>query len=152
LFVVALMAGAATTVRAQTISYSTRTLSGAELRIGAGEPVTLVAVFATWCTTCRGEFTALDSLQTALAKRNIRVVALSVDQADDEHVRKFTEARKTRVVVARDPSGAVGKTFGAVGVPEAFLVDGKGVIRWRGRGDVRLGLPSLRKQLAALSS
>jgi len=129
------------------VSYAVRTLSGADIRIGAGEPATLVAVFATWCTTCRNEFGTLDSLQTALAPRGIRVLALSVDEKDDAHVRRYTDARRTRVLIARDASGAVGKTFGTVGVPETYLVDDKGVIRWRGRGDLRAGVTELRQAL-----
>ena len=132
------------------LSYSVRTLDGAALRVGAGEPPTVVAVFATWCTICRGEFAVLDSLHDALKGRGIRVLALSVDDADDSHVRRYTTARRTRVLVARDASGAVGRTFGTVGVPEAYLVDARGMVRWHGRGDLRDGLPALGAALAAL--
>lgn len=132
---------------AQSITYTARTITGDSIRIAAGEPATLVAVFATWCTTCRNEFGTLDSLQKALAPRGIRVLALSVDEKDDAHVRRYALARKTRVPVARDATGMVGKTFGTVGVPETYLVDGKGVIRWRGRGDLRARVPDLRQAL-----
>ena len=134
------------------LSYTVRTLAGAEVRIGAGEQPTIVAVFATWCTTCRGEFTTLDSIRSAVGNRGIRVLALSVDDAGDEHVRRYVDARRTRVLVARDASGAVGRTFGTVGVPEAYLIDGKGIVRWHGRGDLRAGIPGLRRALKALSS
>lgn len=137
-------------VSAQTISYTTRTLDSTEVRVGTGQPATIVAVFATWCTTCRNEFGTLDSLKRALAPRGIRVLALSVDERDDAHVRKYTAARGTHVLIARDASGAVGRTFGTVGVPETYLVDDKGVIRWRGRGDLRAGVVALRRALAEL--
>ena len=127
-----------------------KSLNGAEIQVGAGQPPTVVAVFATWCTTCRSEFGMLDSLQAAYGGRGVRVLALSVDEADDAHVRKYVEARKTRVLVAHDGSGAVGKTFGAVGVPETYLIDGNGVVQWKGRGDLRRGLGSLQKALALL--
>ena len=135
---------------AQSVSYAVRTLDGAEVRIGAGEPSTVVAVFATWCTTCRGEFAILDSLHGALARRGVRVLALSVDEADDAHVRRYTQARRTRVLVAHDGSGAVGRTLGTVGVPETYLVDRKGIIRWHGRGDLRAGLAELRRALRTM--
>ena len=143
----------AVAVRAQStapVAYVTRSLDGAELRIGAGEPPTIVAVFATWCTTCRGEFDTLDSLMTALAPRGIRVLALSVDEADDAHVRRYTDARHTRVLVARDGSGAVGRTFGTGGVPEAYLVDDKGIIRWHGRGELRASVGGLQRAIALM--
>jgi thiol-disulfide isomerase/thioredoxin len=144
-----LLAGAAAHAQAP-VSYSVRTLDSTELHIGAGQPATIVAVFATWCTTCRNEFGVLDSLQTALKPRGIRVLALSVDEAGDAHVRRYTDARRTHVLIARDASGAVGKTFGTVGVPEAYLVDGKGVVRWHGRGEFRSGLADLRRAVQAL--
>ena len=133
-----------------TVSYAVRSLDGAEVRVGAGQPATIVAVFATWCTTCRNEFSTLDSLQQALASRKIRVLALSVDDRDDAHVRRYVDARRTRVLVARDASGAVGKTFGTVGVPETYLVDTMGVVRWHGRGDLRAGVAGLRRAITAM--
>lgn len=135
---------------AASVSYTAHALDGAVFEIGAGQPVTLVAVFATWCTTCRNEFGVLDSLQRVLAPRHIRVLALSVDAADDAHVQKYISARKTSVPVARDASGGVGKTFGTVGVPEAYLVDTHGVVRWHGRGELRAGIVELRRVLSEL--
>lgn len=132
------------------IAYSTRTLDSAVMTIGVGQPPTLVAVFATWCSTCRAEFATLDSLHRALAPRGIRVLALSVDERDDAHVRKFVEARKATVPTARDRSGAVGKTFGAVGVPEHFLVDRDGKVRWHGRGDIRASMRAMKDALTKL--
>ena len=133
------------------IAYSIRALDGAEVHVGAGQPPTIVAVFATWCTTCRGEFATLDSIRAAVDSQGVRVLALSVDDASDDHVRRYVRARHTRVLVARDASGAVGRTFGTVGVPEAYLVDGKGIVRWRGRGDFRAGIMELRRALAVVN-
>ena len=132
------------------LSYSVRTLDGTAIRIGAGEVPTVVAVFATWCTTCREEFAVLDSLHDALKGHGVRVLALSVDDSDDAHVQRYTSARRTRVLVARDASGAVGRTFGTVGVPEAYLVDARGIVRWHGRGDIRAGLADLLLAITAL--
>ena len=148
------LAGAATPVTAQAralrVSYSVRALDSTDVRVGAGQPVTLVAVFATWCTTCRSEFATLDSLRRALAPRGIRVVALGVDEGDDTRVRRFAAARAGRVLVAHDASGAVGRAFGTVGVPESYLVDSMGVVRWHAQGELRGAIPSLRRALASL--
>ncbi|MDB4915978.1 MAG: alkyl hydroperoxide reductase/Thiol specific antioxidant/Mal allergen [Gemmatimonadetes bacterium] len=132
------------------LSYVAHTLDGNVVKIGVGERPIVVAVFATWCTTCRGEFGLLDSLQRVLAPRQIRVLALSVDAADDAHVRKYIDAQHTSVLVARDASGAVGRTFGTVGVPEAYLIDTKGIVRWHGRGEFRNGIAELSAAVTAL--
>ncbi len=151
--VLVLMLVFSTSASAQpSIAYSTRTLDSVEFRVAAGQPPTLVAVFATWCSTCRAEFATIDSLYRALETRGIRVLALSVDERDDTHVRRFVEARKATVPTARDRSGAVGRTFGAVGVPEHFLVDGDGKIRWHGRGDIRSSMPAMKVALGKLEA
>ena len=120
--------------RGQAVSYLTHTLDGAEYRVGQGAPTTLVAVFATWCTSCKQEFATLDSLRGRLAPRGIRILALSVDEASDAVVQRYVTARRTRLSVAHDGSGAVGRTFHVTGVPESVLVDSLGAVRWRGRG------------------
>jgi alkyl hydroperoxide reductase subunit AhpC len=132
------------------VGYVVRALDGSVVRIGAGQPVTLVAVFATWCRTCRTEFATLDSLRIALAPRGVRVLALSVDEGDDARVQRWTGARRTGLLVAHDGSGAVSRTFGTVGVPESYLVDASGVVRWRGTGDISEGLATLRTAIGAL--
>jgi thiol-disulfide isomerase/thioredoxin len=136
--------------RGQRVTYAVRTLDSGEVRVGAGQPTTLVAVFATWCTTCRDEFAVLDSLRAALAPRGVRVLALGVDEGDDTRLRRFADARRTRVLVAHDPSGAVGHTFGTVGVPESYLVDTTGTVRWHAQGALRGSLDSLRRALRAM--
>ena len=131
------------------VNYRTKTLAGAEVNIGTGQRPTLVAVFATWCTSCKGEFGTLDSLQRSFARKGVRVLALSVDEASDTVVRRYAAARHTLVDVAHDGSGAVSRTFGITGVPETVLVDRAGVIRWHGRGALAVDA-SLRKALAEL--
>lgn len=131
------------------VTYAVRSLHGDEVRVGAGQPVTLVAVFATWCRSCRAEFATLDSLRAALAPRGVRVLALSVDEGDDAKVMRWTDARHTALLVAHDGSGAVGRTFGTVGVPESYLVDTLGIVRWRAVGDIDAHLVGLRAALAA---
>ena len=153
--VAALLVAWATVLPAQTmgrVSYAARTLDGREVRVGAGEPATLVAVFATWCTSCRGEFATLDSLRRVLAPRGVRVLAVSVDEGDDSKVRRWTAARRTRLLVAHDGSGAVGRTFGTVGVPESYLIDRAGMVRWRGQGDIGGELSALRRAVGELGS
>ena len=135
------------------VSYATRTLDGRNVRVGAGEPATLVAVFATWCTSCRGEFATLDSLRRVLAPRGVRVLAVSVDEGDDDSkVRRWAAARGTRLLVAHDGSGAVGRTFGTVGVPESYLIDRTGMVRWRGQGDIGGEMGALRRAVGELHS
>jgi cytochrome c biogenesis protein CcmG/thiol:disulfide interchange protein DsbE len=39
--------------------------------------------------------------------------------------------------IALDPKGDMRRAFGASGLPETYLIDGEGVIRYRHIGDIR---------------
>lgn len=104
------------------------------LRVGPGQPATLVAVWATWCAACRDEFAELERLHRTLGPRGLRVVAISVDDGSSERVARFVAGRHATFEVGHDASGQVAERLHLVGVPESFLLDGDGRIRWRQRG------------------
>lgn len=55
--------------------------------------VVLVNFWATWCTSCLKEIPALQELETELADRGLRLVAVALDEPEsmDELVRPFME-------------------------------------------------------------
>jgi len=90
--------------------------------------VTLVNFFASWCAPCREEHNEL------LALSRLSGVALDgiayKDKAEDS--RRFLQSLGNpfgRVGVDRDGSTAI--DFGVYGVPETYLVDATGHIRYR---------------------
>ena len=103
-------------------------------RIGPEQHATLVAVWATWCAACREEFAELERLHRTLGPRGLRVVAVSVDEGSSERVARFVAGRHATFDVGHDASGAVAERLRLVGVPETFLLDRDGRIRWRQRG------------------
>jgi peroxiredoxin len=103
------------------------------LRVGPGQPM-LVALWATWCAGCREEFAALEQLHRELGPRGLRVVAISIDDGSTERVRRFVAGRHATFTVGHDASGRVAEQLRLVGVPESFVVDADGRVRWRHRG------------------
>ena len=103
------------------------------LRLAPGQPM-LVALWATWCAGCREEFAALERLHRELGPRGLRVVAISIDDGSDERVRRFVAGRHATFTVGHDASGRVAEQLRLVGVPESFVVDRDGRVRWRHRG------------------
>jgi cytochrome oxidase Cu insertion factor (SCO1/SenC/PrrC family) len=134
----------ATSLAALPLSLTLRTLTGDSVRIRAGEPPILIALFATWCRTCRDEVALLGQLQRELAPRGIRVVAVSVDEADDAHVQRWLTARGASYAAGHDATGTIARALGAVGVPEVHLVGRDGRVLWSRRGPLEPGLAGLR--------
>lgn len=128
------------------------TLAGAPadtLRVGgAGQPVTLVNVWATWCTSCREEMGDLEALHREFGPRGLRVVGVSVDNGPEARVRRFAERERLTFALAHDPEGRVQDAFRVVGVPETYLVDGAGRVRWARAGNVHGVLGEARGAIA----
>ena len=97
-----------------------------------GQPK-LLNVFASWCVPCAAEAPNLAKLEAAGA--NIVAVAIR-DRPDD--VAGFLEAYGNPFSrIGKDDISAVQLSLGSSGVPETFVIDGKGVIRYQHIGDIR---------------
>lgn len=116
--------------------YAARGLAGDTVRVGGHEGVTVLNVWATWCTSCQEEMASLDSLRTEYARRGLRVVAVSVDNGDVAKVRRFAETNHLGMIVAHDPDSEINAAFQVVGVPTTFIVGRDGRLVWRHTGNV----------------
>ena len=90
--------------------------------------VTVVNVWASWCVPCRQEHPLL----MELAKRqDIRLYG--IDYKDEpENARRFIGTLGLPyAAVGIDEDGRVAIDFGVYGVPETFIVDGAGKIRFK---------------------
>jgi cytochrome c biogenesis protein CcmG, thiol:disulfide interchange protein DsbE len=115
--------------------------------IGQGHPV-IVNFWASWCAPCRIEHSTLQALA---ARKGITLYG--VDYKDDpQNARMFlTELGNPFGKIDQDREGRVSIDWGVTGVPETFVIDGKGVIRVHYAGPLndavleRLILPALGK-------
>jgi peroxiredoxin len=133
-------------------AYAIRTLAGDSVRVGAGGPVTLLNVWATWCTSCREEMALLDSLQRELGPRGLRVVGVSVDQGPTARVQQFVTENDVRFPVAHDQPGDIQRLYQLVGVPTSFVIDRDGRILWRHTGNIEDVTSELHGELVAALS
>ena len=93
----------------------------------------LLNVFASWCVPCAAEAPNLAKLEAAGA--NIVAVAIR-DRPED--VAAFLEAYGNPFSrIGKDDISAVQLSLGSSGVPETFVIDGRGVIRYQHVGDIR---------------
>jgi len=90
--------------------------------------VWLLNVWASWCVSCREEHPLL----VALAKANVVPVIGLAYKDDPADGRKWLASNGdpyTTSIVDRD--GRVGIDFGVYGVPETFVIDKSGIIRYK---------------------
>ena len=102
--------------------------SNADLTASPG-PV-LVNFFASWCVPCIAEAPQLTELQ----RRGVPVWGIAYKdrpEATTDFLRRTGDPYER---VAMDAPGRVAIDFGAYGVPETYLVDRSGIVRWRWAG------------------
>jgi len=117
-----------------------RTLAGDSVRIGgSGAPLTLVNVWATWCTSCREEMQDLEAIHRDFAPKGLRVVAVSVDEGDGVRVQRFVQREKLTFPVTRDDGNRVQDAFRVMGVPESYLLGRDGKLLWHRTGGIHGG-------------
>jgi cytochrome c biogenesis protein CcmG/thiol:disulfide interchange protein DsbE len=95
--------------------------------------VWLMNVWASWCVSCRAEHPVL----VELAKRNVvPVVGLNYKDQPEDAKKWLQRLGDPYVLSVSDIEGRTGIDFGVYGVPETFVIDGKGIIRYKHIGPV----------------
>jgi cytochrome c biogenesis protein CcmG/thiol:disulfide interchange protein DsbE len=93
--------------------------------------VALLNVFASWCPGCRVEHPML----VALAEKSL-IPIYGVSWKDPGGARWLQANRSPYVRVGDDASGRLGIDLGVTGVPETFVIDRGGRIRYRYEGPI----------------
>ncbi len=93
--------------------------------LGRGQPV-LLNFFASWCAPCVEEHPAL----MALAKAGLPIWGIAYKDSAEKVAAFIARHGDPFVRIARDEKGLVAIDWGVSGVPESFLVDGHGIVRW----------------------
>lgn len=95
--------------------------------------VWLFNVWASWCAACRQEHPLL----VQLARRgDVPIYGLNYKDARQDAVRWLEELGNPYVVSAFDLDGKVGMDYGVYGVPETYVIDKQGVIRYKQIGPI----------------
>lgn len=128
--------------------YRATTLSGETVRLGgAGGPLTLLNVWATWCTSCKEEMQDLAAIHRDYAARGLRVVAVSVDAGSEALVRRFVQHESLRFPVIHDQAGLIQRQYHIVGVPTSYLIGTDGRVLWQQVGGIHGNLPAVRVEV-----
>ena len=94
--------------------------------LAAGHPV-LVNFFASWCVPCVEEAPVLMDLK----RQGIPVIGIAYKDKPQATADFLTRHGDPYARLGADLPGSVAIDWGLYGVPETYLIDGRGVVRWR---------------------
>jgi len=102
----------------------------AELALDAyrGQPL-LVNFFASWCAPCRAEAPALEHLSN-----QISIIGIAYKDRPQDTQKFLQQYGNPFFAIGRDDDGRAGMAWGVYGVPETYLIDPSGQIKWRHAG------------------
>ena len=119
----------------------TKRFSASEMR----GKVWLLNVWATWCLPCREEHPVLLELSRSGA---VPIYGMDYKDQREDAVSLLSESGNPYVLCVSDADGRVAIDYGVYGVPETYLIDREGVIRFKQVGP--LTPESLEKTLLPL--
>lgn len=113
-------------------SFSLQDLGGMQISLSDFKgKVVILNFWATWCAPCRREIPSLERLYQLRKDKGFEILAVSVDRASLSKVASFVANYQMSFPVLADQRGAVGQRYWAKAIPTSFLLDKKGVIRWK---------------------
>jgi cytochrome c biogenesis protein CcmG/thiol:disulfide interchange protein DsbE len=95
--------------------------------------VWLLNVWASWCVACRDEHPVLVELART---KTVPIVGLNYKDKNDEAIAWLKRFGDPYALSITDLDGRVGIDYGVYGVPETFVIDKGGVIRYKHIGPV----------------
>jgi cytochrome c biogenesis protein CcmG/thiol:disulfide interchange protein DsbE len=95
--------------------------------------VWLLNVWASWCVSCREEHPVLVELSK---KGVLPILGLNYKDAGDDAQRWLKQFGNPYQLSVVDADGRIGIDYGVYGVPETYLIDPEGVIRYKQIGPI----------------
>jgi cytochrome c biogenesis protein CcmG/thiol:disulfide interchange protein DsbE len=95
--------------------------------------IVLLNIFASWCPGCRVEH---PTLMTLTANHGVPIYGINWKDRPGDGARWLRANRNPYVRVGDDRDGRLGIDLGVTGVPETFVIDQGGRIRYRHAGPI----------------
>ena len=93
----------------------------------------LLNIWASWCLPCIAEAPQLERLKEA----GVPIVGIAIRDRPEDGTRFLAQHGNPYTRIARDDLSEVQLAIGSSGVPETFVIDGRGIIRYQHLGDIR---------------
>ena len=98
-----------------------------------GKELILVNFFATWCKPCRDEHLFIKRFSNEM---KIKIIGINYKDNPKKAIQWLKELGNPYSKVALDKNGRIAIDWGVYGIPETFIVDKKGIIKYRHVGPV----------------
>ena len=98
-----------------------------------GNEIILVNFFATWCLPCRDEHIYIKRFSN---EKGIRVIGINYKDRSDNAVEWLKNLGNPYSDVPIDKNGRIAIDWGVYGIPETFIVNSKGIIKYRHVGPI----------------
>lgn len=95
--------------------------------------VVVVSFFATWCIPCKTEIPILDGIAAKFTDEPLKIYLVDLNEKE-ELVVPFIDSLGVSIPVLFDIYGVVAEKYGVVALPQTFLIDKEGTIRYLSRG------------------
>jgi len=98
-----------------------------------GNEIILVNFFATWCLPCRDEHVYIKRFSN---EKGIRVIGINYKDSSDNAIEWLKNLGNPYSDVPIDKDGRIAIDWGVYGIPETFIVNSKGIIKYRHVGPI----------------
>jgi cytochrome c biogenesis protein CcmG, thiol:disulfide interchange protein DsbE len=117
----------------------------ASAQMATGQP-RLLNIFASWCVPCAAEAPQLETLKAA----GVQIDAIAIRDARPDVDAFLARYGNPYARIGLDARSTVQIALGSSGVPETFVIDGKGRIAYQHIGDIRADdVPMILEKLRA---
>jgi cytochrome c biogenesis protein CcmG, thiol:disulfide interchange protein DsbE len=94
--------------------------------------VWLLNTWASWCAACRDEHPLL----VEMLNHKIPLYGLAYKDEEADALEVLKEMGNPYIITANDADGTIGIDYGVYGVPETYIIDKKGIIRYKQIGPI----------------
>ena len=113
--------------------------------------VVLLNFWATWCPPCRREMPSMERLSQRFIDSKLKIIAIN-QMEDSDQVFAFTASLDTdpTFTILFDKESTTAHGYNVQGLPTTFLIDKKGMIRYRAIGGREFDHPDVEKLIQKL--